>query len=96
MNRLRLLHLLCLLALAALVTGLGAPAAAAGSGAGTGVARAGPTVEVFGLSGVLDRSSLDDLRGALTGAERRGAQALLVQLDGFGGLGVDPARVARV
>jgi membrane-bound serine protease (ClpP class) len=89
MNRLRLFHLLCLGALLALVAGVGSSAAAAQSGTG-------PTVEVFTLSGVLDRSSLSDLRGALAGAERRGAQALLVQLDGFGGLGVDPAQVERV
>jgi membrane-bound serine protease (ClpP class) len=88
MNRLRLFHLLCLGALLALVAGLGSSAAAAQPGNG-------PTVEVFTLSGVLDRGSLSDLRGALAGAERRGAQALLVQLDGFGGLGVDPAQVVQ-
>jgi membrane-bound serine protease (ClpP class) len=57
---------------------------------------AGPTVEVFTLSGVLDQSLLGDLRGAIAGAGRRGARALLIQLDGFGGLGTDPAEVQRV
>ena len=108
MNRLpRLLHVLFLGALAALVVGLGDPSAAAAStapgrvAAGAGVAApaevaAGPTVEVFQLSGVLDSSLLGELRGAVSGAERRGARVLLVQLDSFGGLGVDPARAARV
>jgi membrane-bound serine protease (ClpP class) len=91
MNRLlRLFQVLTLGALVALMVSLGAPAAA------TAQPARGPTVEVFGLSGVLDRSSLGNLRGALAGAERRGAQAFLIQLDGFGGLGVDPAQVARV
>jgi membrane-bound serine protease (ClpP class) len=56
----------------------------------------GPTVEVFTLSGVLDQSLLGDLRGAIAGAERRGARAFLIQLDSFGGLGTDPAEVQRV
>ncbi|HZD00601.1 MAG TPA: NfeD family protein [Actinomycetes bacterium] len=101
MNRLlRLLRLGCLGALLALVAIMGAPLAALAQPAPgrTAVAQgaAGPTVEVFDLSGVLDRSLLGDLRGAVAGAERRGARLLLVQLDGFGGLGVDPAEVARV
>jgi membrane-bound serine protease (ClpP class) len=87
---LRLLDVFCLSALIALVASLSAPPSALAQGA------AGPTVEVFGLSGVLDRSLLGDLRGAMAGAERRGARVLLIQLDGFGGLGVDPAQVARV
>jgi membrane-bound serine protease (ClpP class) len=73
-------------------------ALAAGLGV-TSPARAqtgGPTVEVFTLSGVLDQSLLGDLRGAVSGAERRGARALLIQLDSFGGLGTDPAEVQRV
>ena len=109
---LRLPRILCLGALAALVAlvaGLGSPGAATahpaagnaladGGAGGAALAQAarGPTVEVFNLSGVLDRSSLGALRGALDGAARRGAQALLIQLDGFGGLGVDPAQVRRV
>jgi membrane-bound serine protease (ClpP class) len=109
MHRLpRLLSLPCLAALLALVVTLGVPGAAraqnASGGAGSASAPtparaqgvAGPTVEVFTLSGVLDSSLLGDLRGAVAGAERRGARALLVQLDSFGGLGVDPAEVQRV
>jgi membrane-bound serine protease (ClpP class) len=96
---LRLLHVLCLGALLALVAALGAPAAAMAqpTAGGTALAqgRPGPTVEVFDLSGVLDGSMLGDLRAAMAGAERRGARVLLVQLDSFGGLGVDPAAVAR-
>jgi membrane-bound serine protease (ClpP class) len=65
---------------------------AAGLAQGAG----GPTVEVFTLSGVLDQSLLGDLRGAIAGAERRGARAFLIQLDSFGGLGADPAEVQRV
>lgn len=76
-------------------SGAGASPAVATSHA-LGQAVAGPTVEVFDLSGVLDRSLLGALRRALAGAERRGARVLLVQLDGFGGLGVDPAQAARV
>jgi len=106
----RLLSAVCLGALLALVVGLGAAPAPARAQAGpapaqvapaqVGSARAqaaaGPTVEVFTLSGVLDRSLLGDLRRALAGAERRGARVFLVQLDGFGGLGTDPAEVERV
>ncbi len=76
-------------------SGAGASPAVAASHA-LGQAVAGPTVEVFDLSGVLDRSLLGALRRALADAERRGARVLLVQLDGFGGLGVDPAQAARV
>jgi membrane-bound serine protease (ClpP class) len=57
---------------------------------------AGPIVEVFEASGVLDPSVLGALRGELDGAERRGARVFLVQLSSFGGLGVDPADVRRV
>ncbi|HZD73216.1 MAG TPA: NfeD family protein [Actinomycetota bacterium] len=77
----------------------GAPGAA-GSALAASPAQAqgaeGPTVEVFTLSGILDSSLLGDLRGAVAGAERRGARALLIQLDSFGGLGIDPAEVQRV
>src|SRR5215218_11412367 len=55
----------------------------------------GPVVEVFEASGVLDASVLGALRRDLAGAERRGAGVFLVQLSSFGGLGVDPAAVAR-
>jgi membrane-bound serine protease (ClpP class) len=82
-------------ALLALMAVLGAPAASAGAPGGAPGAP-GPTVEVFNLSGVLDSSTLGDLRGAVAGAQRRGAQALLIQLDSFGGLGVDPAEVGQV
>jgi membrane-bound serine protease (ClpP class) len=74
----------------ALAAGLGVTAPARAQTGG------GPTVEVFTLSGVLDQSLLGDLRGAVSGAERRGARALLIQLDSFGGLGTDPAEVQRV
>jgi membrane-bound serine protease (ClpP class) len=111
MNRpLRLPQITCLgalFALLALVASLGAPAAAlagpaqgravpARGGAALAQTGSGPTVEVFDLSGVLDSSSLADLRDAAAGARRRGAQVLLIQLNGFGGLGVDPAEVTRV
>ena len=59
-------------------------------------AAGGPTVEVFDASGVLDQSQLGALRRDLAGAERRGARVFLVQLDSFGGLGVDPAAVRQV
>jgi membrane-bound serine protease (ClpP class) len=89
---LRLLSPPCLgvLLVLALAAGLGATSPAQAQDAG------GPTVEVFTLSGVLDQSLLGDLRGAVSGAERRGARALLIQLDSFGGLGTDPAEVQRV
>jgi membrane-bound serine protease (ClpP class) len=56
---------------------------------------AGPVVEVFEASGVLDASVLGALRRDLDGAERRGARVFLVQLSSFGGLGVDPGEVRR-
>src|SRR6266487_450660 len=105
---LRLLSLPCLTALLALGATLGVTSPAQAQGASGSASRAlatpaqaqgvpgGPTVEVFTLSGVLDRSLLGDLRGAVAGAERRGARALLIQLDSFGGLGTDPAEVQRV
>lgn len=79
----------------------GAPAATGAAGVARGAGgvaqgAGGPTVEVFTLSGVLDQSLLSDLRGAIAGAQRRGARALLIQLDSFGGLGTDPAEVQRV
>jgi membrane-bound serine protease (ClpP class) len=55
----------------------------------------GPVVEVFEASGVLDASVLGALRRDLDGAERRGARVFLVQMDSFGGLGVDPDEVRR-
>ena len=79
-----------MLLIVALMAGLGVTAPARAQTTG------GPTVEVFTLSGVLDSSLLGDLRGAVSGAERRGARALLIQLDSFGGLGTDPAEVQRV
>jgi membrane-bound serine protease (ClpP class) len=89
---LRLLSPPCLgvLLVLALAAGLGVTSPARAQTGG------GPTVEVFTLSGVLDQSLLGDLRGAVSGAERRGARALLIQLDSFGGLGTDPAEVQRV
>jgi membrane-bound serine protease (ClpP class) len=104
MNRLlRALQISSLGALVALVATLGATPARAASGtahaadvhqrAGVAQGAPGPTVEVFTLSGVLDSSLLGDLRGAIAGAERRGARALLIQLDSVGGLGTDPAKV---
>jgi membrane-bound serine protease (ClpP class) len=105
---LRLLSLPCLATLFALGATLGVTSPGQAQGAPGSASRAsatpaqaqglpgGPTVEVFTLSGVLDRSLLGDLRGAVAGAERRGARALLIQLDSFGGLGTDPAEVQRV
>ena len=52
-------------------------------------------IEVFEASGVLDASVLGALRRDLEGAERRGARVFLVQMDSFGGLGVDPDEVRR-
>ena len=83
----RLPSLLLLAGLLAAVLGV-SPARAAGT--------AGPTVEVFDASGVLDASVLGALRRDLAGADRRGARAFLIQLSSFGGLGVDPAEVHRV
>src|SRR5919201_996871 len=77
----RLAPLLCLAGLLAATLGI-LPARAANPG---------PTVEVFDASGVLDGSVLGALRRDLAGAQRRGTRVFLVQLDSFGGLGVDPA-----
>jgi membrane-bound serine protease (ClpP class) len=60
-----------------------------------GAAQSGPRVEVFEASGVVDASMLGALRGDLAGAERRGVEVFLIQLDSFGSLGVDPAELAR-
>src|SRR6266700_1354262 len=56
----------------------------------------GPRVEVFTLSGVLDRPTLGALRRAVDAAPGRGTRVFLIQLDSFGGLGVDPAAVEAV
>ncbi len=67
---------------------------------GTGPARAaevsGPRVEVFDASGVLDATMLGGLRRALDGAPARGVAVFLIQLDSFGGLGIDPAEAQRL
>jgi membrane-bound serine protease (ClpP class) len=83
----RAASLLCLAGVLLAVAGVG-PAGAQERGSG-------PVVEVFEASGVLDASVLGALRRDLAGAERRGAGVFLVQLSSFGGLGVDPAAVAR-
>jgi membrane-bound serine protease (ClpP class) len=77
--------LLCLAG--ALLATVGLPPASAQTG--------GPVIEVFEASGVLDASVLGALRRDLEGAERRGARVFLVQMDSFGGLGVDPDEVRR-
>jgi membrane-bound serine protease (ClpP class) len=77
--------LLCLAG--ALLATVGLPPASAQAG--------GPVIEVFEASGVLDASVLGALRRDLLGAERRGARVFLVQMDSFGGLGVDPEEVRR-
>ncbi len=51
----------------------------------------GPAVEVFTLSGVLDTATLGALRRAIDAAPGAGTRVFLIQLDSFGGLGVDPA-----
>jgi membrane-bound serine protease (ClpP class) len=56
----------------------------------------GPAVEVFTLSGVLDRPTLGALRRAVDASPGRGTRVLLIQLDSFGGLGTDPAAVESV
>jgi membrane-bound serine protease (ClpP class) len=69
---------------ALLALGVGSPAAA----------QAGrPVIEVLELHGVLDASQLGTLRATLDGADRRQVDVVLLQVDGFGGLGVDPAEV---
>jgi membrane-bound serine protease (ClpP class) len=83
----RAASLLCLAGVLLALVGIG-PAGAQQPGSG-------PVVEVFEASGVLDASLLGALRRDLAGAERRGAGVFLVQLSSFGGLGVDPAAVAR-
>src|SRR6266545_5150779 len=57
---------------------------------------AGPTVEVFELSGVIDASLLGALRRDLATAGRRDAEVFLIQRDSFGSLSVDPAEVQQV
>jgi len=57
--------------------------------------RAGPIVEVFEASGVIDASLLGALRRDLAAAGRRDAEVFLIQLDSFGSLSVDPADVQR-
>jgi membrane-bound serine protease (ClpP class) len=78
----RAASLLCLAGVLLAVLGV-APARGAQQG--------GPVVEVFEASGVLDASVLGALRRDLAGAERRGARVFLIQLNSFGGLGVDPS-----
>jgi membrane-bound serine protease (ClpP class) len=80
----RSFSMLLLIALGVLMLGGVAPA-------GAGAAQSAPRVEVFEASGVIDASVLGALRRDLAGAERRGAAVLLIQLDSFGSLGVDPA-----
>jgi membrane-bound serine protease (ClpP class) len=87
----RAASLLCLAGVLLAVVAVG-PAGAQQDQQGGGT---GPVVEVFEASGVLDASVLGALRRDLAGAERRGAGVFLVQLSSFGGLGVDPAAVAR-
>src|SRR5574341_1659485 len=89
----RLLMMLGLLGLAWL--GLGGAATAAPAAAAQGDDQV-PSVQVLEVGGVLDASLLGSLRGAVEKAERERADVLLLQLDGFGGLGVDPADVRRV
>jgi membrane-bound serine protease (ClpP class) len=88
MGAMRRLGLLLLLLAGLLAAAFGTPPARA-------AAPGGPTVEVFDASGVLDQSVLGALRRDLAGAERRGTRVFLVQLDSFGGLGVDPAAVRQ-
>jgi membrane-bound serine protease (ClpP class) len=52
-----------------------------------------PVVDVIEISGVLDGSQLGALADAVAEAPGRQVDVLLVQLDSFGGLGVDPAEV---
>ena len=74
----------------ALVGVLSRPVAAQAQG------QVGPAVEVLTLSGVLDEPTLGALRRAVGGAPARGTRVLLLQLDSFGGLGIDPAAVESV
>jgi membrane-bound serine protease (ClpP class) len=62
---------------------------------GAGGARR-PAVEVLEVGGVIDASMLRVLHGAVERAERDRADVLVLQVDSFGGLGVDPAAVRRV
>jgi membrane-bound serine protease (ClpP class) len=86
----RLLMMVSMLGLVWLGLGNVAGASAA-QGAGTA-----PAVDVLEVGGVLDQSLLGSLRKAVDRAEEHGASVLLLQLDSFGGLGVDPAEVRRV
>jgi membrane-bound serine protease (ClpP class) len=50
-------------------------------------------IDVFEVGGVLDTSQFGALKRAVAAAPGRGTGVLLLQLDSFGGLGVDPAEV---
>lgn len=76
-----------LLVLAGLLATLLGPASPASAQAGR------PAIEVLELHGVLDASQLGTLRATLDGAARRRADVVLLQVDGFGALGVDPSAV---
>ena len=52
-----------------------------------------PVIDVLQLSGVLDGPQLGALKRAVADAPRRHLDVLLIQLDSFGGLGVDPGEV---
>jgi membrane-bound serine protease (ClpP class) len=98
----RLLMMLGLLGLVWLGLGGAATAAPATAAQGADQVPVGPgsnevpAVQVLEVGGVLDGSLLGSLRGAVAKAERERADVLLLQLDGFGGLGVDPGEVRRV
>ncbi len=92
----RIPPLSCLLALAALLAATFAAPASAGTPGTARSAPAGPSVEVFEASGVIDPSLLGALRRDLASADRRGVEVFLIQLDSFGSLDVDPADLQRV
>lgn len=77
-----------------LVLSVGGPASAQQQPAGP--AAGGSEIEVFEVSGVLDASMLGTLEGVVDAAGDRGVDVLLLQVNSFGGLGVDPAAVPRL
>lgn len=85
-----------LLLVSLVLAGLGLVGLGGGPAEARTLAQTGPAVEVFTLSGVLDRPTLGALRRAVDGAPARGTRVLLIQLDSFGGLGVGPAAVEAV
>ena len=58
-----------------------------------GAQQAGPTVDVLQISGAIDRTMASYVEDAIAKAEREGVEAVVVQLDSPGALGVEPQRL---